>query len=91
MPEKYIRYREQIQELRNRGLGLPEPSLVDQIIQWLDSHDGQMPLSCISKGGRNIKRSEMTEEQKEGVALYQRWGKSKEKKALEACRRNPNR
>ena len=86
LPEEYMEYRDQIEILRGYGLGLRKPTPYEEIIEWLDSHDGQMPRGSLGK--KNKKVSELTEEERFEKNLYQRWGNAPEKKALEACKRN---
>ena len=86
LPEEYVKYRDQIEILRGYGLGLRKPTPYEEIIEWLDSHDGQMPRGSLGK--KNKKVSELTEEERFEKNLYQRWGNAPEKKALEACKRN---
>ena len=91
LPEQYAQYKEQIATLREYGLGLKEESVFDQIIDWLETHDGNMPRSIISKGGKQAKRVEMTEAEIYEVNLYYNWLRSGEREAIEECRRNTNR
>ena len=91
LPEQYTQYKEQIATLREYGLGLKEESVFDQIIDWLETHDGNMPRSIISKGGKQAKRVEMTEAEIYEVNLYYNWLRSGEREAVEECRRNTNR
>ena len=89
IPEKrpeYAEYIDQIDELRNYGLGLKEKTTYEEIIEWLETHEGQMPRGSISKNGKLLSTKEMTEEEKNEFNLKTRWYKySQEKKALDAC------
>lgn len=88
LPEKYQKYKEQIATLRDYGLGLKEKTPYEELIEWLETHDGKMPRSFISENGRQVKRGEMTQEEWTEVNINTRWRRSAEKAALEACRRN---
>lgn len=63
----------------------------NEIINWLESHDGKMPRSTIRKDGKHFGVGEMTQEEQDEVNLYARWRVSADRRALEACRRNRNR
>ena len=86
IPEKrpeYAEYIEQIKKLRSYGLGLKEKTTYEEVIEWLETHEGKMPSTRPNK-----KRlvTEMTEEEKNEFNLRMRWNKnSPEKKALDAC------
>ena len=84
-------YKEQIETLRSYGLGLEVKTPYEELIEWLKTHDGKMPLSFYSKDGKGVIRANLTEAEREEVNLRTRWTKSKERKILEACRRNTNR
>lgn len=88
LPEEYKQYTEQIDSLRQHGLGLEEVPTYEEIIEWLKTHDGKMPRANISKNGVKLKRVDMTEDELEEVLLYQKWQKTPEKEALDACKRN---
>jgi superfamily II DNA or RNA helicase/predicted transcriptional regulator len=59
--------REKISMLRNYGLGLETKSAYEEIIEWLETHNGKMP---------------MKRESKEKINLYARWIISDEYKML---------
>ena len=67
-------YKDKIARLRSFGLGL---TIYEQIIEWLETHDGEMPKSCEKKV------EEMSEEEQYRKNLYQRWNRTLEKKILD--------
>ena len=79
LPEEY---REKIAKLREFGLGIGKTTY-EQVIEFLELHNGKLMSGVFSKDGKNLKREEMTEEQQEEVKLYDRWKKTKEKLILE--------
>ena len=61
----------------------------NEIINWLETHDGQMPRPTIRKNGMKYTVVEnMTDEERDEVNLYARWRVSADRRALEACKRN---
>ena len=88
LPGEYQEYKEQIATLRSYGLGLEEKTAYEGLIEWLETHNGQMPRSFISRNGKQVKRGEMTETEKKEVNVNSRWRKAPERLALEACKRN---
>ncbi len=53
-----------------------ENKIYTEIINWMDSHDGQIPRSVIRKKGKILKASEMTEEQKYEKNLRTKWNQT---------------
>ena len=80
VPEKY---RDKISRLREFGLGIKEKSTYEEVIEFLETHSGKIMKCRFSENGKNLKREEMTEEQKEEVKLNDRWKYSNENKILE--------
>ena len=80
VPEEY---REKIARLRNYGLGKEEKTTYEEVIEFLETHDGQLMRGSISQEGKQLTRRKMTEEQNEETNLYARWINSKERKILE--------
>ena len=80
VPEEY---REKIAKLRGYGLGEIEKTTYEEVIRFLETHDGQLMRSKFNKGGQQLTVKEMTEEQRKEVSLYARWRRSKEKRILE--------
>ena len=80
MPE-YVEYIDKIEKLRSYGLGDKKKTAYEEIIEWLETHDGKMPKGCYSR----IKTIEMTERERYERNLYARWKISQEGKALDAC------
>ncbi len=80
VPEKY---RDRIKVLRDYGLGLEVKSTYEEIIEWLEEHEGKMPRSGLGKNGKVLVRSEMTEEERKETKLYTRWWRCPEKKILD--------
>jgi hypothetical protein len=58
VPIEYVpeEYAEMIQRLRSWGLGEKTEviSVYEQIIEWLETHDGKMPRGNICKNRKNI-------------------------------------
>ena len=80
VPEEY---KEKIAKLRSYGLGEEEKTTYEQVIEFLETHNGQLMRGALSESGRQLTRKEMTEEQRNEMTLYQRWKYSKERKILE--------
>ena len=80
VPEEY---REKIARLREFGLGKKEKTLYEQVIEFLENHNGKLMRSTISADGKRLRNNEMTEDQKLEQSLYQRWARSEERKVLE--------
>ena len=70
LPEQYAQYKEQIATLREYGLGLKEEPVFNQIIEWLETHDGNMPKGTFRNNNRVLKTKELTEEQLASIKLY---------------------
>ena len=85
IPEEYKLYRGAIEKLREYGYGLKEKNVYEEVIEWLETHDGKMPRSKIIVDGKILKAEEMTEEQKYERNLMGNWNASLEYKALKEC------
>lgn len=66
------------EELRYNCFGTYE-----QIIEWLETHDGKMPQARLRKNGRYINGEELEENELEERKLYGRWLNCPEKKMLD--------
>ena len=77
VPEEY---RDKITKLR---MLIKKKTIYEEIVEFLENHDGRMALGSIKIEGKHLKRSQMTEEQKREVSLYDKWRRSKEKEILE--------
>ena len=86
VPEEY---KEKIARLREFGLGQKEKTTYEEVIEWLETHDGQTMRGAISKNGQTLSVKEMTQEQRKEVNLYVRWIYSKERIILEDCAGKP--
>lgn len=86
VPEEY---REKIARLREFGLGKKEKTLYEQVIEFLENHNGKLMRSTISAAGKRLRNNEMTEDQKLEQSLYQRWARSEDRKILEAYAGQP--
>ena len=75
VPEEY---REKIATLRKYGLGLENKTTYEEIIEWLETHDGQMPRGSFSEKENKKKVTELTSEEHYQVNLMQRWYESEE-------------
>ena len=80
VPEEY---REKIAKLRDFGLGKKSKTTYEEVITWLETHDGKMMTSIFKKNGKKLKREEMTQEQRYEVGLYDKWRNAREKKILD--------
>ena len=77
VPEKY---RDIIQEIKN---AISNKIMWKEIEEWLKTHNGRMPSAAIYKYKKVAKIDEMTDEERRGVNLRQRWDRSKERKIFE--------
>ena len=57
IPEKY---RALVESYREYGIGIEERDTYERIIEWLDAHNGRLPLSEIRGETKAKKRSELT-------------------------------
>ncbi len=80
VPEEY---REKVARLREFGLGVKEKTTYEQVIEFLETHNGKMMRCAIKKNGKRLTADEMTTEEKEERNLHQRWMCSDERKKLE--------
>lgn len=62
-----------------------EEKLFDEIREWLEKHEHEMPRYGISVNGKQLRPSEMTKEQKHEIHLYSNWENSKICEAYEIC------
>ena len=74
-------YREKIARLRE--LIKVEKTVYERVVEFLEMHDGKLMQATFTEKGKRIKQSELTQEQKKEVNLYDRWRDSKECKVLE--------
>lgn len=86
VPEEY---REKIIALREYGLGIEEKEIYDQLIEWLDSHNRNMPRADIRVNGKPLKRGELSKEEKKEVLLRYRWNVSELKGILDKYAEEP--
>ena len=84
-PVELEEYKEKIDELRSYGLGLEKVTTYDEIIEWLETHDGKMPISQKTRNYNKLKPQDLTEDEKYQIRLYNRWKNSPEYRALRAC------
>jgi len=94
LPEEYETYREQIATLRRyeeirKEKVKKKQNVYSEIIQWLETHDGEEPRGHIIRDGKFLKVAEMSEEEREERRLYARWLYSKEYAAFKACKGIP--
>lgn len=61
----------------------------EEIIQWLETHDGRYPKGHIIREGRQLKKKEMSPKEKEETRLYGRWHHSQEYRGYKACKGIP--
>ena len=58
-------------------------TIYEQVIGFLENHDGKFMRTSIRRDGQYLKVNEMSKEEQEEVNLYARWRYSKEKEILE--------
>ena len=76
-------YREKIAKLREFGIGIVKKSTYAQIIEWLETHNGNMPKRRFKKeDGKYKKVTELTEEEHYQQNLTTNWNRSIEYKIL---------
>lgn len=63
-------------------------SSYEEIIEWLETHGGNLPSGSFRKDGRELTVDELTEEERYEKNLSGKWMRLKAKEALEACMRN---
>ena len=91
VPEKW---RDKIAKLRGYGLlgekpenkkkrEIREKTPYEEVIEWLEKHNGQLPKFSIYKGNIKLKADDMTNEEKEEVNLRGRWDPCEENEKLE--------
>ena len=90
LPAEYEAYREQIATLRRyeqirKEKAQKKQNVYNEMLQWLETHDGIYPRGIITKDGKVLKVAEMLQEEREEKNLYSRWKRSKECKAFKAC------
>ena len=83
VPEKY---REKISKLREFGLGL---TTYKEIIEWLETHNGQMPQGSFSENGKKKISSDLTEDEKYQSNLLGRWRNTEEYKVFTDYKEQP--
>ena len=86
IPEEY---REKIKTLRSYGLGEKEKTIYEEVIEFLETHNGQIMQSTFKENGKKLKAKELTQEQHYEVKLYEKWRKSQEKAMLEKYEGRP--
>ncbi len=77
VPEEY---REKIKTLRSYGLGI---TTYEEMIHWLETHNGKKPRTSITKNGKWTTKEELTDEESEEINLSARWSRSKEYEIVE--------
>lgn len=86
LPPEYEQYKEKIIKLRQYGYGISKKKTVyEQLIDWLETHEGKMPRGTLKKNGKIIQSKDLTKEEKEERSLRVRWRETSEYKALQAC------
>lgn len=86
IPEEY---RERIATLREYGLGMEEKDCYEQIIEWLETHNGKMPRADVRIDGKPLKRGELEKAKRKEVLLRYRWNVSEIKKVLDDYAEEP--
>ena len=83
VPEEY---RGIIQEIKH---AVANTIIWKEVEEWLKTHNGEMPSAAVHRDKKVLKVSEMTEEEKQGVNLRQRWDRSNERKIFEMYKESP--
>ena len=61
------KYREKIARLREFGLWEKEKTTYEQVMEFLETHEGKIMRGTIYKNGKKLKRKNITEEEREEV------------------------
>jgi GTPase SAR1 family protein len=64
-------------------LGIKSKTTYEELIEWLETHDGKMPKYGFGEKGKTKTANQLTEEEKGEVNLYGRWRRSEEYKILQ--------
>ena len=72
-----------VKRLREFGLGEKEKTTYEEVIEFLEIHEGKIMRGSFRKNGKQINREQMTKEKQEEIKLYTRWNNCEEKKILE--------
>lgn len=83
IPEEY---KQKIEKLISYGYGFKKP-VYEEVIEWIETHEGKMPRGSISKNGKRLMTEEMTDQERAERNLYARWLKTKEYKILQKYKR----
>ncbi len=83
VPEQY---RIIIQEIKNAAANT---IIWKEVEEWLKTHNGKMPSAAVHRDKKVLKVSEMTEEERKGINLRQRWDRSKEREIFEKYKECP--
>lgn len=86
IPEEY---RERIAILRQYGIGVEEKECYEQIIEWLDTHNKELPRAEIRNGKKARKRSELSPVERKEVLLRYKWNVSAIKMILDGYAEEP--
>ena len=90
IPKEYEKYKNAIEEMRKYDPSKKEiRSIYDELIKWLDTHEGEMPQSAFYIDNKRLSASELTDEQRYQVNLYANWRHTPEFKALRECKDTP--
>ena len=79
VPEEY---REKIAKLREFGLGKKDKTTYEEVIEFLETHNGKLMQGSFRENGKQLTVSELTQEQQEERNLYSRWRNSRERDIL---------
>ena len=80
--EDFIEAFEQIEKSITNYMAELEKTSYEQVIRFLETHDGQLMRSCFRKDGKQLNIDEMSEEERKEYKLYRRWYYSEERKIL---------
>ncbi len=83
MPNEKVpdKYKELVNNLKSH-ISLKKTAY-EEIVEWLQEHNSQMPKSAIKRNGKKLTLEEMTSEEQNEVNLRQRWNRSKEKQVFQ--------
>ena len=83
MPTEKVpdKYKELVNNLKNH-INLKK-AVYEELVEWLQEHNGKMPNNVIRRNGKNLTVEEMTREEQYEVNLRQKWNRSKERQAFQ--------
>ena len=71
-----------VQEKDIEEVSEKKKTVYEEVIEWLETHDGKLMQGVIKRDGKKLKVGEMTAEEHEEIKLYKKWYRSTERKIL---------